>query len=54
VAASKPTIVGGHKYHDTVLAGWLTAVSAGDTFRFTLESVAGFTLVACALLIEPA
>ena len=51
--ASKPTISSGTKYRDTTLAGWTTAISAGDILTFKLDSVSGFTLVDITLTLEP-
>lgn len=44
-AAAKPTIVAGTKYEDATLTGWTTAVSAGDTLIFSLESTSTFTTI---------
>jgi hypothetical protein len=45
-AAAKPTVSSGTKSTDTTLSGWTTAVSAGDTLVFVLESSTVFTTVA--------
>jgi hypothetical protein len=51
-AAAKPTISSGIKYSDSTLTGWSTALSAGDTLIFNLESCATFTAVFVFLLLE--
>ena len=51
--ASKPTIPGGTKYRDATLTGWTTAIAAGDTLIFKLDSVSGLTLVDITLTLEP-
>jgi hypothetical protein len=42
-AAAKPTISGAVKSQDVTLTGWTTAVSAGDTLRFNIDSAATIT-----------
>jgi hypothetical protein len=53
-ASAKPTISSGTVYLDSTLTGWTTAIAAGDTLLFVLESAATFNLIHCALLLEPA
>lgn len=52
-AAAKPTISGGTKYRDSTLTGWVTAVVAGDTLIFHLESSATFTYIGISLELQP-
>lgn len=40
VGASPPEIVSDEKYLDTTLAGWTTAISAGDILRINVVSAA--------------
>lgn len=51
-AAAKPTISSGVKYTDSTLTGWTTAITAGDTLRFNVDSVATFTRMAVVLEVE--
>lgn len=51
-AAAKPTLTAGIKYSDATLTGWTTALAAGDTLFFTLESVSGLTVIDVALYLE--
>ena len=44
-ASAKPTISGGVTYTDVALTGWTTAIAAGDTLLFHLESNSIFTFV---------
>ena len=37
-AAAKPTITAANKSTDAVLTGWTTAITAGDVFRFNVDS----------------
>jgi hypothetical protein len=52
-ASAKPTIVTGLKYSDAALTGWTTAVAAGDTLTFHLDSVCSFTSISIFLEITP-
>lgn len=47
-----PAITGGVKASSSVLTGWTTAITAGDTLRFTIISVATITRVTLALTLE--
>lgn len=51
-AAAKPTISVGIKYEDATLTGWTTALTAGDTLIFHLDSASTFTYIAVFLLLE--
>ena len=44
-AAAKPTISATTKYTDSTLTGWTTALTAGDTLRFNIDSVSTVTRV---------
>lgn len=44
-AATKPTLSSVIKNEDTTLAGWTPSFSAGDIFRFTIDSASNVTLV---------
>lgn len=48
-ASAKPTISGGLSYQDAVLTGWNTTITAGDTLRINVDSVATFTRLTLAL-----
>ena len=52
VASDPPKITGGVTYSDTALTGWTTALSAGDTMLFVLNSSTFFTEIALSLWIE--
>jgi hypothetical protein len=52
VAAAKPTLSSATKYNDTTLTGWTTAIAAGDTLRFNLESVVSFTRLTIILRVK--
>lgn len=51
-ASAKPTISAGLKSQDTTLTGWTTAVAAGNTLRFTIDSVATITRLTIILTIS--
>lgn len=51
-ASAKPTISGTTKSQDTTLTGWTTAFSAGDWFRFNVDSATTVTRVTMALRIR--
>lgn len=51
-ASAKPTISGGIKSLDTTLTGWTTAISAGDSLRFNLDSVATITRLTLQLTVS--
>jgi len=48
-AAAKPTISSATKSQDNTLTGWTTAVSAGDTLRFNVDSATSITRLALIL-----
>lgn len=52
VSGSPPTITAAHKYLDTTLTGWNTAVAAGDVLMFHLVSTATFDSIFFALHLE--
>lgn len=45
VASAPPTLSGAAKFTDSTLTGWTTAVTAGDTFKFNVNSIASCTRV---------
>jgi hypothetical protein len=51
-ASAKPTLSSAVKYNDTTLTGWTTAISAGDTLRFNLDSVTTITRLAIILKVK--
>lgn len=51
-AAAKPTITAAIKSQDTVLAGWITSVTAGDVLAFNVDSVATIKRVTLSLKIQ--
>lgn len=51
-ASAKPTLSSVIKNQDSTLTGWTTAVTAGDVFRFTLESVTTCKRVSVSLEIS--
>lgn len=51
-AAAKPTLSAATKNEDTTLTGWNTAIVAGDTLRFNIDSVATITRATLALRIR--
>jgi hypothetical protein len=51
-AAAKPTISATTKYTDATLTGWTTAVAAGDTLRFNLDSVSTITRLTIILKVK--
>lgn len=50
-ASAKPTLSAAQKSRDTTLTGWTTAVTAGDTLEFNIDSVATVTKVILTLEI---
>ena len=51
-ASAKPTLSSADHAEDSTLAGWTTAVSAGDTLRFNIDSVSAITRATLALTME--
>ena len=51
VGSSKPSIFSGLKSKDTTLTGWTKQLSAGDTIRFYVDSVADIEKVTISLNI---
>ena len=49
-ASAKPALSSAAKSRDTTLTGWTTSVSAGQTLRFNVDSVA--TLTRVTLILE--
>ena len=49
-AAAKPTLSAALKSQDTTLTGWTTAIAAGATLRFNVDSVA--TIQRCTLSLK--
>lgn len=50
-AAAPPTISGAVKSEDVTLTGWTTAITAGDTLRFNVDSAATITRLALTLTV---
>jgi hypothetical protein len=50
-ASAKPTLSGVASYEDVTLTGWTTAVSAGDTLMFVLESSSVFKTIGVSIEI---
>jgi hypothetical protein len=50
-ASAKPTITTATKSQDTTLTGWTTAISAGDTLRFNVDSASTITRLHLALTV---
>lgn len=50
-AAAKPTLTAAAKSEDTTLTGWTTAVAAGDTLRFNIDSITTCTRVTLILKV---
>lgn len=48
-ASAKPTISAATKSEDSTLTGWTTSITAGDTLRFNVDSVATITRLALSL-----
>jgi hypothetical protein len=48
-ASAKPTLSAATKSQDSTLTGWTTSITAGDTLRFNVDSVATVTRVALSL-----
>lgn len=53
-AAAPPTISTATKSQDTTLTGWTTAIAAGDTLRFNVDSITTITRVTLALKVRRA
>ena len=51
-ASAKPTISAAIKSEDATLTGWTTAIVAGDTLRFNVDSVTSITRVTLELTIQ--
>lgn len=51
-AAAKPTISAAVKSQDTTLTGWVTAVAAGSTLRFNVDSAASIQRVTLSLKVK--
>jgi hypothetical protein len=52
VASAPPTISAAQKATDSTLTGWTTAIAAGDTLRFNLNSVSSLTRVTVILQVK--
>ena len=50
-AAAKPTLAAAQKSQDATLTGWTTAIAAGDTLAFNVDSVATVTRVTISLKV---
>jgi hypothetical protein len=50
-ASAPPTITTATKSDDTTLSGWTTAITAGDTLRFNLDSITTITRVVLILTV---
>ncbi len=53
-ASAKPTISAATKSEDTTLTGWTTAIAAGDTLRFNVDSASTITRVTLVLKVTKA
>jgi hypothetical protein len=53
-AAAPPTIAAANKSIDTTLTGWTTALAAGTTLRFNVESVSLIERLALILTVTKA
>lgn len=51
-AAAKPTLSTATKTTDTTLTGWTTALAAGDTIRFNLDSITTITRMTVILKVK--
>lgn len=51
-AAAKPTLAAAIKNQDSTLTGWTTTITAGDTLRFNIDSVATITRLALTLRLR--
>lgn len=51
-SAAPVTIAAGTKAVDTTLTGWTTAIAAGDTLRFNLDSVSAITRLTVILRVK--
>ena len=54
VAAAPPSITADDHNQDSTLTGWTTAITAGDTLRFNINSVSGMFRCSLSLSLEPA
>lgn len=52
-ASAKPTVTTATKNQSSTLTGWTTSVTAGDIFRFNVDSVTSHTRVIISLKIRP-
>ncbi len=52
-ASAKPTLSAAQRSIDTTLTGWTTSVTAGDTFRFRVDSASTVTRLTLVLTITP-
>jgi len=50
-ASAKPTLSSATKAQDSTLTGWTTAIAAGDTLRFNVDSAATVTRVTLSLKV---
>jgi len=50
-ASAKPTITTAVKSQDSTLTGWTTAITAGDTLRFNVDSITSITRITLSLKI---
>ena len=50
-ASAKPTLSSATKSQDSTLTGWTTAITAGDTLRFNVDSVTTLTRVLLSLKV---
>jgi hypothetical protein len=51
-ASAKPTISSSNKGQSSTLTGWTTAITAGDTLRFNIDSVSGISKLTIVLKID--
>lgn len=51
-ASAKPTLSSATKSEDATLTGWTTSVSAGDVFRFNVDSVTSLKMVTVELTVD--
>jgi len=50
-ASAKPTLSTADKSQDSTLTGWTTTITAGDTLRFNVDSIATITRVLLSLKV---
>lgn len=53
-ASAQPTLTSAEAAQSSTLTGWTTAISAGDTLRFNVDSASTVTRLVLALTLEPA